>query len=179
MPFLPEHLERFIREGTAWVSASQTSLGRLGKPLISPIQAFFAPFFPADALSRIRVVLVPHIENPPFYSVLSAQGIAVPLDFREMAGITFIDTILVSQSRADLSEAGSLSLLFHEAVHVVQYQHLGLERFMHEYVIGWAQSGFSYPDIPLERQAYALQDRFRASPSTGFSVLAEVQLAFP
>jgi hypothetical protein len=161
------------------VSAGQASFGRLGEPLPSPIRALLSPFFPGDALSRMRIVLVPRIENPAFFSTLAGQGIAAPLDFREMAGITFVDTILVSQEKADLSDAGFVSLLFHEAVHVVQYQHLGLERFMHEYVIGWAQSGFSYPDIPLERQAYALQDRFRASPSTGFSVLAEVQRAFP
>jgi hypothetical protein len=127
----------------------------------------------------VRIVLVPRIQNPAFFATFAGQGITALLDFREMAGITFIDTILVSQDKADLSDTGLVSLLFHEAVHVLQYQHLGLERFMREYVIGWAQAGFSYPDIPLERQAYALQDRFRANPSIGFSVLAEVQLAFP
>jgi hypothetical protein len=177
--FLPEHLELFIREGTAWVSAGQAAFAPHGNPLISPIRDFLAPFLPAEALARIRVVFVPQIENPPFYAALAAQGISMPLDFREMAGITFMDTILVSRSKADLSDAGFISLLFHEAVHVVQYQHLGVERFMREYVMGWARAGFSYPDIPLELQAYALQVRSKAQPSIAFSVLKEVQLVFP
>jgi hypothetical protein len=179
MSFLPEHLQLFIREGTAWVSAGHAAFGRLGRPLISPIQGLLATFIPPETLARIRVVLVPQIENPPFYTDLAAQGFAMPLDFREMAGITFVDTILVSQGKADLSDTGFLSLVFHEAVHVVQFQHLGVEKFMREYVTGWARAGFSYPNISLELQAYALQARFKAEPSIAFSVLEEVQLAFP
>jgi hypothetical protein len=108
------------------VAASQASFGPLGEPLLPTIRALLSSFFPADALSRMRIVLVPRIENPPFFSTLAGQGIAAPLDFREMAGITFVDTILVSQEKADLSDVGVVILLFHEAVHVVQYQHLGL-----------------------------------------------------
>ena len=100
----------------------------------------------------------------------AAQGIPAPLDFTQMAGITFLDTVLILRTKADLSEAALTSLLFHEAVHVVQYEHLGLDRFMHEYVMGWAANGFEYRNIPLERQAYALQDRFVENPSAEFKL---------
>jgi hypothetical protein len=37
---------------------------------------------------------------------------------------------------------------------------LGVPAFAGRYVEGWAQSGFDYFAIPLERQAYELQNRF-------------------
>jgi hypothetical protein len=45
-------------------------------------------------------------------------------------------------------------------VHVTQYRLLGAKRFAELYVIGWAQNGFEYGRIPLERQAYDLQKKF-------------------
>lgn len=104
----------------------------------------------------------------------ASQGIPAPFDFTQMAGITFLDTVLISRTKVDLSEAGLTSLLFHGAVHVVQYEHLGLDRFMHEYVMGWAANGFEYRNIPLEPQAYALQDRFVENPSAMFSIHNEL-----
>jgi hypothetical protein len=133
-----------------------------------------SPFFGTETLSRVRVFVLPHIPNPPFYSLLASQGIPTPLDFTEMAGLTFLDTVLISQSKADFSEARLSSLLFHEAVHVVQYEHLGLDRFMNDYVTGWAANSFEYRNIPLEQQAYSLQDRFDENPSAIFSVHEEV-----
>jgi hypothetical protein len=104
----------------------------------------------------------------------ASQGIPAPFDLTQMAGITFLDTVLISRTKVDLSEAGLTSLLFHGAVHVVQYEHLGLDRFMHEYVMGWAANGFEYRNIPLEPQAYALQDRFVENPSAMFSIHNEL-----
>lgn len=82
----------------------------------------------------------------------------MPLDFRAMAGITYDDTILLSDSRvaADVP----IGLLFHELVHVVQYSILGVEEFARQYVLGWAENGFDYFRIPLEVQAYDLQRWF-------------------
>jgi hypothetical protein len=135
----------------------------------------FSRFFGVNTLSRIRLIRVPQIPNPPFYTLLAAPGIPVPIDFAQMAGITFLDTVLISQRKADFSDAGLTSLLFHEAIHVVQYEHLGLDAFMQEYVMGWAANGFEYRYIPLEQQAYALQDRFVENPSAVFCVHDEVR----
>ncbi|MFN2570846.1 MAG: hypothetical protein ABR537_04420 [Gemmatimonadales bacterium] len=89
-----------------------------------------------------------------------------------MAAITFVDTIVVSE-RGPLPASEELPLLFHELVHVVQYDVLGLDEFVRRYVRGWVENGFQYSRIPLERSAYELDGRFRAG-APGFSVRAEV-----
>lgn len=84
-----------------------------------------------------------------------------------MAAITFVDTVVSHGPFRD-------GLLFHELVHVVQYEKLGLAEFAAEYVRGFL-SGGSYEAISLEINAYELDARFAAEPATAFSVEAEVQ----
>jgi hypothetical protein len=63
-----------------------------------------------------------------------------------MAAITFIDTVVFHEPIEN-------RLLFHEFVHVVQYDKLGLGEFAAKYVNGFLTGG-SYEAIPLERNAY-------------------------
>ena len=91
-----------------------------------------------------------------------------------MEGITFVDTILVSQGHHPY-DPPSPTLLFHELVHVVQYALLGRDALVERYVRGWAENGQKYFRIPLERDAYALQARYEALPQQGFSVQTEVR----
>jgi hypothetical protein len=65
-------------------------------------------------------------------------------------------------------------LLFHELVHVVQYEKLGFAEFAAKYVKGFL-SGGSYEAIPLEMNAYELDAQFAAAPTRGYSVKVEVQ----
>jgi hypothetical protein len=88
-------------------------------------------------------------------------------DFDVMAAVTFVDTIVSHEMFTD-------RLLFHEPVHVVQYEKLGLGEFSARYVRGFL-SGGSYEAIPLELNAYELEARFAAAPMNPFSVEAEVQ----
>ena len=94
-----------------------------------------------------------------FYLDITKLGIPILIDFTQMAGITFVDCILISK-KFTYDQRFWTSLLFHEMVHVVQYRLLGARQFMERYVIGWAQNGFEYERIPLERQAYNLQKEF-------------------
>jgi hypothetical protein len=97
-------------------------------------------------------------------------------DFTAAAGITFIDTILISQQGLEAhSDLGPL--IFHELVHVVQYDVLGVDEFIKCYVQGWAKSGFDYYTIPLEMEPYNLQRRYEKDPTHGFPVLAEMRKA--
>ncbi|HKK28450.1 MAG TPA: hypothetical protein VKB18_10235 [Gemmatimonadota bacterium] len=96
------------------------------------------------------------IDNPPFYREIGR----VLLDFTGMSGITFRDTVVVHAER--VPEPPPLALLFHELVHVVQFEALGVTEFTRRYVAGWAEGGFSYHAIPLERQAYRLQAGFES-----------------
>lgn len=168
-----------IQNGRTWVVLERARYHPQGTPLDAPFRELFDPFFEIPTLDRARICLVPRIDNPPFYRELERSGIAMPLDFSSMAGITFIDTILISRAEASFEPSERLALLFHECVHVAQYLHLGLDRFIQQYVEGWAANGFEYSSIPLERHAYDLQNRFTASPREPFSVDESVRASFP
>ena len=135
---------------------------------IEPLRAFF----PASVLEATRFVeLMPgrRISNPLFYGELKSMGFSreVLPDFAEMAAVTFIDLIV---SYGAISE----QIRFHELVHAVQYQKLGVQAFASRYVTGFLSAG-GYEGIPLERNAYELDARFKADSSRAFSVEAEVQ----
>ena len=111
-----------------------------------------------EVLESVRVVMVAQIENPDFYAQLALAGYQIPLDFRQMEGITYGDVVLLrNRTRENSAE---VSLRFHELVHVVQYSILGVEEFGRRYVRGWSANGFSYSAIPLEVDAYQLQALF-------------------
>jgi len=130
------------------------------------------PFFPSSALDSARVLALvgERVGNPPFYAQLVQMGFSpadLP-DFAHMAAITFVDTVVSHEPFTD-------RLLFHELVHVVQYEKLGLEGFANKYVRGFL-SGGSYHGIPLEMNAYELDARFAGAPTKAFSVSDEVQM---
>jgi hypothetical protein len=83
-----------------------------------------------------------------------------------MSAITFSDVVVSHEQFTD-------GLLFHELVHVEQYQQLGIARFAELYVRGFL-SGGGYDGIPLERNAYELGERFERNPEIQFSVADEV-----
>ncbi len=106
--------------------------------------------FGTGLLERVRVVTVPKVPYPPVER-LGLPELA-PVGRIEFAGITFQETIFVR--RGQLSE----SLLFHELVHVLQWDRLGMDGFLLAYGMGLAVYG--YEDSPLEQMAYSLQRRF-------------------
>ncbi len=114
-----------IERAQRWV-VLQRNLQRPNGRQLSPNEVqILNPFFGADVIHTARIADVPVIPNPDFYETLAAQGIQMPLDFTQMSGVTFADTILISSARPAPS-GGWLRLLFHELVHVVQYQLLGM-----------------------------------------------------
>jgi hypothetical protein len=155
----------------AWIVQQR----QMHRPAATPLSGTFlntvAPLYTRATLERARFRLVEAIENPPFYAELSAIAPWIDLiDFRQMAGITFDDTILIRAS--SISEIDTTSLIFHELVHVAQYEHLGVSGFAKRYVRGWAENQMRYEAIPLERDAYDLQARFEQHER--FSVEASV-----
>jgi hypothetical protein len=148
----------------------QTSRGR-AVPLDDHLRSAMQPFFPASALASTRVLVLAgsRVSNPPFYPELQRMGFepgSLP-DFSLMTAITFVDTLV---SHEPFTER----LLFHELVHVVQYQKLGLLEFAAKYVRGFLNGG-SYVAIPLEMNAYELDARFGQAAAKTFSVADEVQ----
>lgn len=166
-------LDTLIEKGTEWVRAQRETHRPDAFPLPQPESGLIAPFFKRATLDAVRFRHVPEIENPAFYGFLGDLG-DLPIDFSRMAGVTFVDTVLLSD--AFVQEADLLSLLFHECVHVAQYQVLGVDEFIRRYVQGWASNGMDYFSIPLERDAYELERQFRFARHRPFSVEEAVAL---
>lgn len=150
----------------AYIAEQRNAFHGNAHPIGSEQKLALQLFFPADVLDKVRVVRGRAAE-PSFYSQLRAMGIRNAPPFSDMAGITFQDVVVHV-------EPLTLSLLFHELVHAVQYKHLGLQGFAERYVRGFLTGG-SYEEIPLEKQAYALEGRFSATPVAAFSVEDDVK----
>jgi hypothetical protein len=160
-------LDYFIVEGEKWILEQRRLHYPAAEPLSPDQRSNFEAFFSRTILDSARFAAVDQIPNPGFYQNLPAMGLQIPMDFGQMQGITFIDTVLLSKR---FQNSWSPSLYFHELVHVVQYSILGSKKFMQRYVRGWAENGYQYGSIPLEKDAYELQSRFEAQPWQPFSV---------
>lgn len=171
---LQQQLPYLIQEGRAWVRSQQARHRNAGSPLSSLERKALDPFFGTTTLDVVRVFRVDIIENPPFYENLPQTVRSILIDFRQMAGITFVDTVLLA--RPKVAKSDHISLIFHECVHVVQYQVLGVDDFVEQYVKGWAENGLIYDNIPLERIASQLEERFKSTSKVPFLVEAEVRL---
>lgn len=112
-------------------------------------------YYSAGLLTSARVIPVARVPAPP----LASMGLTGFDEFENLdaAGITYLSTFFVRHGY-ERDE----SLHFHELVHVVQWQHLGPERFIMAYALGHLLSG-GYRTNPLEEMAYGLQTRFDAN----------------
>jgi hypothetical protein len=164
-------VESVMRQVAAYISSQHKTYRHRAMPLDRNQKEAMEPFFPTSTLDSARVLVLSseRVCNPPFYVELLHMGfdVAILPDFTDMAAITFVDTVVSHVSFTD-------RLLFHELVHVVQYQKLGLEGFTVRYVNGFLGGGV-YVAIPLEMNAYELDARFAAAPTRAFSVADEVQ----
>lgn len=160
-----------VQQVAAYIKQQRQTYRPKAVPLDRYQRSAMQPFFPMSVISATRhVVLAPErVSNPPFYAEMTRIGfeLAALPNFAFMAAITFVDTLVI---HGPFSER----LLFHELVHVVQYEKLGLQEFSSKYVRGFL-SGGSYEAIPLERNADELDGRFAAEPARPFSVGGEVQ----
>lgn len=160
-----------IQQVRTYIEGQRQSFARRAVPLTHDHKTVMRPFFPNSTLESARVLILAghRVSNPPFYAELTKMGFeaaSLP-DFSEMAAITFVDTVVSHVPFTNM-------LLFHELVHVVQYDKLGLEEFAAKYVRGFLNGG-SYEAIPLEVNAHELDARFAAAPTKPFSVEAQVQ----
>ncbi|WP_333653791.1 hypothetical protein [Dissulfurispira sp.] len=112
-------------------------------------------YFTDGFLSRAKVVLVEKVPKPP----LSSMGLSMFESFEkaDVAGTTYKDTYFIKRQNC-FDE----SLHFHELVHVVQWDYLGIEKFLLAYALGLINHG--YVNSPLEVMAYGLQQYFIQNP---------------
>jgi hypothetical protein len=127
-----------------------------------------AAFFPADLLHRARIATPTQpLRQPRIQKLATIFGMETLLTPEATAAITFNHVIAHYESL-------SLRTLFHELVHVEQYKQLGVRGFARLYVRGFLRTG-AYERIPLEVQAYALDEKYAANPALRFSVRNEVR----
>jgi hypothetical protein len=165
---------QLVQRGRQWVAQQRMAYRDRGQELSREAAAEFSRYFAPDLLKQVRIALVPAVDNPAFleeYRSLFTIFRVPLLDFSSMAGITFVDTILLTTGAVgrDLHP-----LVFHELVHAVQYDILGLDKFVEHFINGWVNQGFNYAAIPLEMDAYELQNRYESNPDEAFDVQEEV-----
>jgi len=169
-------LAEITDQGRRWALSMQARFREGARPLSAAENRAMAPHFEPETRAGARIATVHEIREPPFLDRWRRQGMPGFVDFRHMAGIVFVDTILVVGKFPHGADRW-LSLLFHEMVHVAQWRLLGPGRMVREYMEGWARNGFEYRSIPIEVQAYDLQEAFdRNEPA--FSVEDRVRRAF-
>lgn len=170
---MEDEIAYLIEQGASWVVSQREAHRSSGLALPPQAGLIFEPFFGDETIGNFRIRFVPIIENPEFYGEMAASGRRLPIDFTVMHGITFGDTVLFSRKYV-AADSLRMGLLFHELVHVVQYELLGIDEFVRRYITGWAENGFEYRSIPMEQDAYELEDRFVHEPNVEFSVHHEV-----
>jgi hypothetical protein len=152
-----------------YISSSRKNYGAKAVPLTPEQRAAMQPFFPPEILEQTKTLVLndERIQDPGFYIMARMMGFKDLPSFSDVGAVTFVDMIV---SHHDFTNA----LLFHELVHVVQYAQLGVQEFAARYVSGFI-SGGGYEGIPLEKNAYELEQRFHANPTQPFSVADEVR----
>jgi hypothetical protein len=150
LPLVREWIDNTLDEH----SSNATSVISLSFPRLRTV-------LPLDLLARARVVVVTgKVPFPP----LNRMGLPEfsQMENMQLAGITYKDTFFVSHLHQ------TESLHFHELVHVVQWERLGVDNFLLAYGAGLMQ--FGYQDSPLEKMAYSLQSRFDSNTLSGNTV---------
>jgi hypothetical protein len=168
----PQQISWAVDQVASYIELQRKKYRLQAAPLSSLQRVTMQPFFPVSVLDGTRLLTFTNhrLPNPDFYSTLAAMGIEskyLPDFSAGMAAVTFQDVIISYEPFTD-------QLLFHELVHAVQYQKLGVDEFAERYVNGFLQGG-GYDGIPLEINAYQLDDRFAKNPGREFSVEMEVQ----
>ncbi len=144
----------------AWVRSRRRQYRAVGRSLGPDEHAALAPYFAADLLARVRVAEVNRIEDSFLVRWLRVAGWSrVPGSLEWVFGMAFVDVVALRAAAAH-REQRRMPLLFHELVHIAQYRRRGTYAFLFRYLRGWLVNGRVYMNIPMEQEAYALQDRF-------------------
>jgi hypothetical protein len=154
--------------GGMWVILRRRRYRRIGRPFTPAERSALAGFFEAALLERVRLAVVPRIEPPLGARVLPVRRFGSLVDLGAVRGMAFGDAIVTTQ------DPPTPTLLFHEMVHVVQYELFGVRPMLARYVGDYFDRGRDYFAIDAERCAYDLQARFDASLGYPFDVAQEV-----
>lgn len=153
----------------SYISDGRKKYAPQAVPLSEAQRLAMSPFFSATVLDSARLCVLrgSRVQNPSMYAMAKMMGIRNLPDFAAMIAITFVDIIVSHQEVTD-------ALLFHELVHVAQYEQMDLKEFAGRFVNGFIQGG-GYEEVPLEKMAQMLELRFSQNSAEAFSVDDEVR----
>ena len=142
----------------------------VASPLSSHQKATMWPYFTPELLDQIRVVELKgaRVPTPAFYEKAKALGFDSLPQVTHMDSLTFLDVIVFNETITERS-------LFHGLVHAVQFQVLGLERYVDLFVRCFANTRFHFT-VPLEAHAFSLESRFARPTGARFSVEEQVRI---
>ncbi len=141
-----------------------------GTPLTTWSKAVMQPFFSPSLLGHLRIMELggERVPDPPFYSKARELGFLNLPSFEEIKSLTFLDVVVSNERITD-------SALFHALVHAVQFQILGIQRYVKLLVRGFLRTHAHFA-VPLEAHAFALTSKFDRDSAAGFSVEEQVRL---
>jgi hypothetical protein len=123
-----------VSQVEAYIAAQGATFPPSAIPLNPAQRATMTPFFAQATLTSARLIVLDgqRVPNPPFYPSLLQMGFPLALlpNFSDMAAITLVDTVVFQVPITDRR-------LFHELVHVVQYEKLGQPILAAKYVTGF------------------------------------------
>ena len=139
-----------LPEIARWIDRLHAQHATLALPAREVAPGRIVDYFPRELLDSARVVAGEALPFPPVaeYGLPEFASMATP----DMAGITFGHLYFLRKD----DPAGGVH--FHELVHVVQWQTLGVAEFLSTYAVGLAQHG--YEASPLESIAFWLEGQF-------------------
>lgn len=158
-----------VRRGATWIRSQRQHLRPRARPLTSAERAAFALHLSAATLRAARIVVVRSIDAPRPLNGPRWLRLAGLVEFTGLEALTLGDTIALARRRMPAPES-VMPLLFHELVHVVQFHQFGIEGFVRRYIEGWVDHHHAYKRIPLEKQAFDLEARFRRNPKRPVAV---------
>lgn len=164
-----QQLQQKLPEVKVWIGRILAAHAAQARPVAGLGFPRLGSFFPATLLASAKAIPIAKVPAPP----LASMGLTGFDEFENLdaAGITYLSSFFVRHG-FERDE----SLHFHELVHVVQWQHLGPERFIMAYALGHLLSG-GYRTNPLEEMAYGLQARFdRHAPPFNVATLVRPEL---
>jgi hypothetical protein len=155
----PAMVSQLVTMVEDYINSSRKQYAPQAVPLTDSQRTAMQPFFTASTLDEARLCVLhgTRVSNPSMYTIAKMMGIRNLPDFADMAATTFLDAIVSHHEFTD-------ALLFHELVHVVQYQQLDVREFAARFVNGFVQGG-----------SYALEGRFSKNGGQPFSVDEEVR----
>jgi hypothetical protein len=147
MAFLPlNELPALFPHVVDWISCLEKQAQELGRAL-TLIEFNLAQHVGVAHPEKVRILSAPRIPLPAHPRVKQVAKQAGLLS-ADTGGLTAVYGVIVRRDCAN-----NLRLLAHEFVHVTQYERLGREGFLQEYIQQIAAHG--YPNAPFELEAEA------------------------